>query len=190
LLTIATFLARASFGAYEPAWMPARTSQAAPELPRILSARVVLGTKYGTAVRVSYCFSSLPSDPARRPWRLNLTLDNLQDGFPPLSIPWEVTERCATVIHPVGGIQQPYVLRYDVESARGTRSKQGLVRLKELPELARRPALPHIVKPRVVRGAEGRALRISYLLPLSSEWADCGRTAKLTVDRSVDSLLP
>jgi hypothetical protein len=137
---------------------------AVPELPRILSARVVLGTKFGTAVRVSYCYGSLPSDPSSRPGRLHLTVDNLRDGFPPLSVGWAVTSRCNTVVHPVGGIQQPYVLRYMTESADGrARSGQGLLRLKTLPELARHPDLPATLVARVVSHPEyGRAVSISY----------------------------
>lgn len=100
-----------------------------PKLPRILSARVVTGTRYGTAVRVSYCFRSLPSDPRTRPWRLHLTVENLRDGLPPLSIGWKVTKRCATVTQPVGGIKPPYLLRYSVEPVRGTWSRQGQIRL-------------------------------------------------------------
>jgi hypothetical protein len=101
-----------------------------PELPRILSARLVSGTKFGKAVRVSYCFRSLPRDPRTRPSRLILTVDNLRDGFPPLSVGWPVAKRCGTVTHPVGGIKPPYVLRYTVEPVRGTWSEQGLIRLR------------------------------------------------------------
>lgn len=91
-----------------------------PQVPRILSARLVEGTKYGRAVRVSYCFRSMPRDPWLRPARLHLTVDNLRDGFPPLSVGWEVKKRCGTITHPVGGIKPPYVLRYSVESVRGS----------------------------------------------------------------------
>ena len=106
-----------------------RLAGTGPPLPRIVSARVVTGTRYGTAVSVSYCFGSLPAAPARKPWRLHLTVDNLGDGFPPLSHGWPVKRRCATVIHPVGGIKPPYVLRYSVETRVGTWSKQGLRRV-------------------------------------------------------------
>lgn len=142
----------------------AMVQDAPPELPRILSARVVLGTKLGTAVRVSYCYSSLPSDPSSRPGRLHLTVDNLKDDLPPLNVGWPVTTRCNTVVHPVGGIQQPFVPRYSTESADGTaRSRQGLLKLQTLPELARRPELPTTLAARVVGDAEyGRAVRISY----------------------------
>lgn len=136
-------------------------SSGTPELPRIVSARVVLGTKYGTAVRVSYCFSSLPTDPSTRPSRLHLTVENLQDNLPPLGVGWTVTQRCDTVDHPVGGIQQPYLLRYSVESQTGTWSKQATIRLKELPALNRVPELPRL-SARVVTRASGRAIRISY----------------------------
>jgi len=57
-------------------------------------------------------FASLPGDPWKRPWRLHLTVENLRDGFPPLTIPWKVTKRCATVATPVGPIKPPYQLRY------------------------------------------------------------------------------
>ncbi len=140
-----------------------KPSQTGPDLPRILSARVVLGTKFGTAVRVSYCYASLPSDPSRRPARLRLTVDNLKDDLPPLSLGWPVTTRCNTVIHPVSAIQQPYVVRYTTESQSGAWSEQGLLRLRTRPELARHPALPHRLVARVVTGTEyGRAVRISY----------------------------
>jgi hypothetical protein len=135
-----------------------------PELPRILSARVVLGTKLGTAVRVSYCYRALPDDPASRPGRLHLTVDNVKDGLPPLSIGWPVTTRCNTVVHPVAAIQQPYVLRYTTESRDGTmRSAQGQLRLALRPELARHPELPRTLDARIVTGSEfGKAVRISY----------------------------
>jgi len=140
-----------------------RASDTAPALPTIVSARVVLGTKYGTAVRVSYCFKSLPSDPSIRPARLILTVDNLRDDLPPLSVGWIVTTRCNTVVHPVGGLQQPYVLRYTTESRSGAWSKQGQVRLQALPELARHPELPQTLVARLVASTEyGKAVRISY----------------------------
>ena len=100
-----------------------------PVLPRIVSARIVTGTKYGKAVRVSYCFRSPPSDPRLRPMQLHLTVDNLSDDLPPLSIGWQVTKRCATVDQPVGPLKPPYVLRYSVVSKAGTWSKQGQMRL-------------------------------------------------------------
>jgi hypothetical protein len=129
----------------------------------MLSAKVVLGTKYGTAVRVAYCFRSFSTDPDRGPWRLSLTVDNLRDQQPPLNIPWEVTTRCGTIIHPVGGIQQPYVLRYQVDSRNGTRSNQRTIRLAELPALNRKPDLPQRIDARLVTGTEyGKAVRISY----------------------------
>lgn len=101
-----------------------------PELPRILSTRLVSGTIFGKAVRVSYCFRSLPRDPLLRPGRLILTVDNLRDDLPPLSHGWEVTKRCGTITHPVGPLQPPYVLRYSVEAVGGTYSNQGLIRLR------------------------------------------------------------
>lgn len=101
-----------------------------PPLPRIVSARIVTGTKYGKAVRVSYCFRSLPSDPRLRPMQLHLTVDNLSDDLPPLSIGWKVTKRCATVDHPVASLKPPYVLRYSVVSQTGTMSEQGQMRLR------------------------------------------------------------
>ena len=117
---------RASTGAPSTV-LPASASaheQATPALPRLLSARVVSGTKYGKAIRVQYCFRSLPTDTARRPWRLHLTVENLRDNLPPLTVPWRVRKRCAVVIQPVGGIKPPYLLRYSVESRQGTRSAQ------------------------------------------------------------------
>lgn len=103
-----------------------RTSNqgAKPPLPRILSVRVVAGTRYGKAIRVRYCFRSLSSNPLRRPWRLHLTVENLRDKLPPLTVPWRVKTRCALVTQPVGGIKPPYLLRYSVESRQGTWSKQ------------------------------------------------------------------
>lgn len=100
-----------------------------PELPRILSARLVSGTKFGKAVRLSYCFRSLPADPRIRPRVLSVTVENLRDDLPPLNIGWQVKKRCATIIHPVGGIKPPYLLRYSVEPVNGTYSRQGQIRL-------------------------------------------------------------
>jgi hypothetical protein len=100
------------------------TERGVPPLPRILSARIVTGTKYGKAVRVSYCFRTMPTNPWRRPSRLHLTLDNRRDKLPPLSVGWKVTKRCGTITHPVGPIKRPYLLRYSVESRRGTWSKR------------------------------------------------------------------
>jgi hypothetical protein len=110
----------------------ASTSPAArrnPRLPKITSARLVSGTRYGKAVRVGYCYASLPQDPWTRPRRLHLTVDNLRDTLPPLSNGWKVTKRCATVVQPVGPIKPPYLLRYETESVRGTRSKEGTLRI-------------------------------------------------------------
>jgi hypothetical protein len=108
----------------------ANASERIPALPRITSARVVTGTRYGRAIRVSYCYSSLPTDPWRRPRRLHLTVENLNDRLPPLSNGWAVTRRCATVTHPVGPIKPPYLLRYETESVNGTRSKEGKLRVR------------------------------------------------------------
>lgn len=124
---------------YEPGQAPQRTRAAAiilhgasrtPPLPNIRSARIVMTEKYGRAARVSYCFRSLTSDVWRRPWRLHLTLENLADALPPLSIPWRVTKRCTVVTQPVGGIKPPYLLRYAVESRRGTWSKRAQMRIR------------------------------------------------------------
>jgi hypothetical protein len=100
-----------------------------PELPQILSTRVVTGTAYGKAVRVSYCFRSLPSDPRIRPSRLHLTVENLRDNLPPLSVGWRVTKRCGTIDHPIGPIKPPYLLRYSVETVSGNWSRRGQIRL-------------------------------------------------------------
>lgn len=105
-------------------------SLGSPALPNIRSARIVVTEKFGRAARVSYCFRSLPNDVWRRPWRLHLTLENLADGLPPLSVPWKVTSRCAVVTQPVGGIKPPYLLRYSVESRRGTWSKRVQIQIR------------------------------------------------------------
>jgi hypothetical protein len=101
-----------------------------PKLPRTLSARVVTGTRIGKALRVSYCFEQLPTNVWTRPWRLRLTLDNVRDKRLPVSIPWRVKKRCATVLQTVGGIKLPYVLRYYVVSRRDTRSAEKTIRVR------------------------------------------------------------
>jgi hypothetical protein len=161
-LLIAALVPGSAIGAANMKGRAGERSQGVPELPRILSAQVVLGTKYGTAVRVSYCFRLLSTDAYRGPWRLHLTVDNMKDGNPPLSIGWEVPKRCGTIVHPVGGIQQPYVLRYFVASRFDTRSGERQIRLEELAELNRRPSLPSTLNARVVPGATGKVIRISY----------------------------
>jgi hypothetical protein len=100
-----------------------------PRLPKILDARLVDREGYGKAVRVSYCFRSLPRDLWTKPAQLHLSVDNPRDQQGSLSIGWRVTTRCDTIIHPVGSIQPPYVLRYSVETIRGTRSKRRQMRL-------------------------------------------------------------
>jgi hypothetical protein len=100
-----------------------------PRLPRILSARLVDRGGSGRAVRVSYCFSSLPGDLWTKPSRLHVSVDNPRDALGALGVAWRVTSRCDTIIHPVGFIKPPYVLRYSVESIRGIRSKRGQIRL-------------------------------------------------------------
>jgi hypothetical protein len=107
---------------------PQVTDLGRPSLPRLRSARLV-STKHGTAVRVSYCFASMPADSSRRPARLHLALENLRDKLPPLSVGWTVARRCGTILHPVGPIKRPYLLRYSVESRRGTWSKRAQIRL-------------------------------------------------------------
>jgi hypothetical protein len=99
-----------------------------PSLPKIKDIRVVRAN-YGKAVRVSYCFGSMPTDPWRRPARLHLTIENLRDKLSPVSVGWRVTERCGSITHPVGPIKPPYLLRYAVESRRSTWSKRGQIRL-------------------------------------------------------------
>ena len=100
-----------------------------PQLPRILDARVVDRAASGKAVRVSYCFRSIPRSLWTKPSRLNVSVDNPRDDLGPLGIGWRVTTRCDTIIHPVGLIKPPYVLRYSVETIRGTRSKRGQIQL-------------------------------------------------------------
>jgi hypothetical protein len=101
-----------------------------PQLPKIVSARLVDRAGSGRAVRVSYCFPSLPSDLWTKPARLHVSVDNLRDDLGPLGVGWRVTSRCDTVLHPVGYIKPPYLLRYSVETIRGTRSKRGQIRLQ------------------------------------------------------------
>jgi Putative Ig domain len=124
---------RSSFSAVSSDSAEGGRSQAAPDLPRIRSARLVRATHRGTsyrAVRVSYCFRSLPPNPARRPARLHLAVENLRDNLPPLSVGWRITRRCGVVTHPVGPIKPPYLLRISVESRSGTLSRQVSRRLK------------------------------------------------------------
>jgi hypothetical protein len=106
------------------------STRAAPKLPKALNARLVTGTRFGKAVRVTYCFRSMPTNPWTRPWRLHLTLDNVRDGQLPLSIPWKVPKRCGTIFHPVGGIKPPYELRYFVASRLDTRSPEAKISLR------------------------------------------------------------
>jgi hypothetical protein len=101
-----------------------------PPLPVIRRAQVVTRTAYGRGIRVVYCFRTLPTNPWMRPWKLQLTVENLRDTLPPLSAAWTVTRRCGTVVHPVGPIKPPYLLRYSVESRRSTRSKVATITLR------------------------------------------------------------
>ena len=100
-----------------------------PQLPRIVDARLVDRATSGRAVRVSYCFRSIPTSLWMKPSRLNVSVDNLRDDLGPVSVGWRVTARCDTILHPVGYIKPPYVLRYSVETIRGTRSKRGQLRV-------------------------------------------------------------
>lgn len=115
---------------YEAPRRAITTASLAPKLPRMLTARLVSGTRVGRAVRVRYCFGLLPKNPWTRPWRLHLTLDNVRDKQLPLSIPWRVRSRCGTILHPVGGIKVPYVLRYFVASRRDTRSQEAQIAVR------------------------------------------------------------
>ena len=103
-----------------------------PQLPRILEARLVDRGASGRAVRVSYCFRSIPSSLWTKPSRLNVSVDNLRDDLGALGVGWRVTARCDTILHPVGFIKPPYVLRYSVETVRGIRSKRGQIRLTQV----------------------------------------------------------
>ncbi|MFN0153111.1 MAG: Vps62-related protein [Gaiella sp.] len=111
-------------------------ASSAPALPETLSARVEHGTPYGKAMEVSYCFPTLRTPPSKRPRRLHLSVENVKDNLPPLSVGWEVAKRCAKVIHPIGPIKPPYLLRYSVESRTGTRSKPAVVRVANSGALA------------------------------------------------------
>jgi Putative Ig domain len=119
-----------TYGRKGAAETPTTARDERPPLPSRVTARRVTSSKYGRALRVSYCFSSLSRNAYRRPWRLHLTLDNTRDKRPPLSVPWTVSRRCASVIHPAAGIRRPYVLRYSVESRRGTRSKHAQISIR------------------------------------------------------------
>jgi hypothetical protein len=100
-----------------------------PELPQTLEARIVTGTEYGKAVRIAYCFRSLPSDPSRRPALLAVTVMSANDRLQSHGYNSRVSKRCDTVTYPLTGIPPPYVLSYVVVSEHGTYSKRGEARV-------------------------------------------------------------
>jgi hypothetical protein len=65
---------------------------------------------------VRYCFARWSADPARRPWRLHLGIDNLSDDLPPLSLSWELKSRCGTIMQPTPRTKRPWVMKVNVET--------------------------------------------------------------------------
>lgn len=101
-----------------------------PDLPQRMDARLVTGTEYGKAVRISYCFRSLPTDLSRRPWRLPVTILSASNGDQSHGYEALVTTRCGTLTYPVVGIDPPYVVRYVVVSKNGTYSKRAQIAVR------------------------------------------------------------
>ena len=49
----------------------------------------------GKNVIVKYCFASFPRDPHRRPWQINVGVDNRQDNLPSLTLGYTIKRLCA-----------------------------------------------------------------------------------------------
>ena len=111
-----------------PLTLESKSAGGRPTLPRIVSARITNSSR-GKVVRVRYCYRSMPADAWRRPALLHLALENVRDKLPPLSVGWTVKTRCGTILHPVGPLKAPYLLRYSTESRRGTFSARAQIRL-------------------------------------------------------------
>lgn len=111
-----------------PSASAAPGAEGKPPLAKIKAAKLV-PTKIGRALRVHYCFASLPTAPSRRPTRLHITVENRQDSLPPLTTGWRITKRCNTVLHHLGPIKPPYVFTYAVQSRTGTWSKRVPIRV-------------------------------------------------------------
>ena len=83
----------------------------------------------GKNVIVKYCFASFPRDPHRRPWQINVGVDNRQDNLPSLTLGYAIKRLCGTVRHNVGVIKPPYLLYLSVTSQRGERTRLVIKRL-------------------------------------------------------------
>jgi hypothetical protein len=101
----------------------------APALPSRVSAHLVFGTTHGKAIRFSYCFTSLSQAEQVRPRWIRLTLRERGDSAQKISLSWPVRRRCASVLHPVGGIDPPYRLSYHTENLRGAMSREVIARV-------------------------------------------------------------
>jgi hypothetical protein len=83
----------------------------------------------GKRVIVKYCFTSFPRNPHRRPWEINVGVDNRQDNLPSLTLGYKIKHLCGTVRHPVGVLKPPYTLYLSVTSQLGERSRLVIKRL-------------------------------------------------------------
>ena len=107
-----------------PKGVIAPTLVVAPALPRFRARRD------GDRVIVNYCFASMPSDARRRPWRIQLAVDNVSDSLPPATLSWAVTTRCGRIVDRVRYIKPSFVLRLSVRSRFGAESLIKTVKLK------------------------------------------------------------
>ena len=97
-----------------------------PPLPRSISARVS-----GNVVTVKYCFTKpMPTRRSRRPFQVNVGVDNFRDNLPPLVLPWPVTKACGVVRQPTGAVKRPFSVTMSVTSRSGNRSRVLRIRPK------------------------------------------------------------
>lgn len=90
-----------------------------PPLPHSITARVT-----GNVVTVRYCFKKpMPTRRVRRPFQVNVGVDNFRDSLPPLVLPWPVTRACGVVRQPTGAVKRPFSVTMSVTSRSGNRSR-------------------------------------------------------------------
>jgi hypothetical protein len=107
----------------------ASRQEADPPLPRSINAKVT-----GKLLVVRYCFRKpMPTGLHRRPFQLNIGVDNYHDHLPPLVLPWRVRKACGTIRQPTGAVKKPFSVTISVTAPSGNRSRVIRVRPTFLP---------------------------------------------------------
>ena len=79
-------------------------------------------------ISVRYCLPSLPFVMKPRVLEVWISVNNTRDQLPPISLAWPARTKCAEVLHPTGGMKQPFRVLIWTRDRTGARSERRVVR--------------------------------------------------------------